>query len=98
MAVPKRAVSLEFTVHDRLRKAREFAGLSQDQLAEAIGVDRGTISNYETGATTRLKRIIIGQWALKCGVPLDYIKSGYAPRDSNPKPSEQVRSRRKNVA
>lgn len=35
----------------RLREARKKAGLTQQQLADAVGVDRKSIGNYETGAT-----------------------------------------------
>ena len=45
-----------------LKKAREAAGLTQEELAEKSGVKRGTISNIETGKQTdmmvgNLKRI-----------------------------------------
>lgn len=33
-----------------IRRARKIAGKSQDEVAEAIGVNRATISKYETGA------------------------------------------------
>jgi putative transcriptional regulator len=36
----------------RIADARRKAGLSQDQLAERIGVARSTIARIETGATT----------------------------------------------
>lgn len=34
---------------NRLKKARIEAGMSQSQLAEAVGVSRNTISSIETG-------------------------------------------------
>jgi len=34
---------------DNLLLYRKLAGLSQQDLAEAVGVSKGTISNYETG-------------------------------------------------
>jgi transcriptional regulator with XRE-family HTH domain len=45
---------------ERLKELRESRGLSQEQLAKIIGVDRTTIVKYETGAsrpTRYLKRI-----------------------------------------
>lgn len=66
----------EFSVHDRCRKAREFAGLDQDQLAARIDVSRGTISNYETGAVTKLKSLVLRQWAFACGVDYDWLRTG----------------------
>ena len=45
---------------ERLKELRESQGLSQEQLAKIIGVDRTTIVKYETGAsrpTRYLKKI-----------------------------------------
>lgn len=39
----------EWTLGDRLRKARELTGLEAAQLAVEIGVHRDTIANYEKG-------------------------------------------------
>ena len=48
-------------VGDRLRTARRSAGLTQKQLAEALGVESITVSRWERGVTTpslpRLRRI-----------------------------------------
>ena len=44
----------------KLKELRESRGLSQEQLAKIIGVDRTTIVKYETGAsrpTRYLKKI-----------------------------------------
>lgn len=37
------------TIGENIRKARKAQNLSQDDLAEAIGANRVTISKYETG-------------------------------------------------
>jgi len=37
------------TLGERIRKAREHLGLSQEELATAIGRDQRTISEYENG-------------------------------------------------
>lgn len=36
---------------NKLKEYRESAGYSQDRLARIIGVDRGTIANWEKGKT-----------------------------------------------
>ena len=66
----------QFTIHDRLRKAREVADLEQAELAARIEVDRGTISNYETGKVTRLKAPVLKRWALACEVDVDWLIDG----------------------
>lgn len=78
-----------FTIHDRLRKAREEAHLSQTELAETIGISRQSVSNHETGATTHIKRIVLNQWALACGVPLDWLRE--SPKDGPDRPRSQSR-------
>lgn len=91
----------EFTIHDRCRKAREFAELEQAQLAERIYVDRQTVGNYERGTVKALKPLVLRQWALACGVSFEWLATGtagptggeYAPGDSNPEPSDSVRQR-----
>ena len=50
--------SLEFGLPDRLRKARDYAGLEQNDLAARMGVSRATISGAETGRRT-VRRITI---------------------------------------
>lgn len=39
----------ELILQNRLKEARNAAGLSQGQLAEMVGVSRNTISSIETG-------------------------------------------------
>ena len=34
---------------EKIRQARENAGLSQKQLAEALGLDQSAVSKWETG-------------------------------------------------
>lgn len=60
---------------DRLRKAREDAGLSQAQLAVAIGISRNTVSNAELGDRTPLQ-ITLRAWAEATGVPLQWLVTG----------------------
>jgi transcriptional regulator with XRE-family HTH domain len=90
----------EWTVHDRLRKAREFAGLSQSELGEDVGISRRSISAYENGAATPNRPVLLS-WALRCGVPLRWLNGGeWAPRGSNPQPTDykMAFSRRRRAA
>ncbi|MFY2788504.1 helix-turn-helix domain-containing protein [Rhodococcus sp. MALMAid1271] len=75
----------EFTAHDRLRKARERTGMDQTEFADHIGVSRGTVSNYESGSTTRLKGVVLKMWALATSVTVEWIETGNteSPRPEN---------------
>ena len=70
-------------VRHRLRIAREFAGLEQDQLAQIIGVSRNTVGNAEKGRV-RARPITINAWALACGVPRGWLLEGDTPQDPTP--------------
>lgn len=78
----------QWTAADRLRKARIAAGLSQNELADRIGCGINTISNYETGATTNVRRMVMRQWALATGVPEAWLRDGIEPIHS-PDPGTQ---------
>lgn len=62
-----------WTLSDKLRKARETAGLSQTVLAEVTGMSRRTISAYETG-DGRPRRPQLIAWAMATGVPLSWLE------------------------
>lgn len=61
----------EWSQGDRLRKARDSAGLDQDDLAMELGVSRQAISKWENGAP--IKRAYVKVWAVRCGVPFEWL-------------------------
>ena len=65
----------EWSLTDRLRKARALTGLDQDEFADLIGVSRGTVSSYERGADT-YKRPYLLAWATGSGVSLEWLTTG----------------------
>ncbi len=90
-----------FTIGDRLRKARLSVDDDLDvrQFAEMLGVDRNTVTNYELEKTrpSKMKPLVLRQWALVTGVDFDWLLNGEAPdesgasgqgrlRESNPRP------------
>ena len=85
----------EWTITDRLRKARENAGLSPEQLAHDIDVSRATVYNYESPAYERKRRpIALKAWAVRCGVPYEWVKAGtVALTDKGPDsdPTQRIR-------
>ena len=66
-----------WTLGDRLRKAREDAGLSQSELAAAVLVSRTTVSNAEVGARVPM-RGTLKAWAEVTDVPLAWLLTGDA--------------------
>ena len=63
------------TLGGRLRTARLFAGIEQTDMADTLGVSRGSVSNYERGAST-LPALVMIQWAGITRVALDWIAYG----------------------
>ena len=61
-----------WTLGDRLRKAREHAGLKQTEMAEEIGIGRSSIINYEKNAAIPPRSVLIA-WALRCGVDYEWL-------------------------
>ncbi len=69
----------EWTIADRLRKAREQRGLSQQELEDASNGDLRlrTISNYEKPHyESERKRSTVRLWALATGVPFEWLWNG----------------------
>lgn len=56
----------------RIRELREYAGMSQTDLAGKVGIDQRTISNYETGKSTP-DAIALSKFADVFQVSIDYI-------------------------
>jgi len=65
----------EWTLGDSMRKAREYAGLSQAELAHEISVSRTSVVAYETGRS-RPSRPALLAWSLATGVPYAWLCHG----------------------
>lgn len=75
MTTAYRAVVPTWTLADRLTKAREHAGLKQEELAELIEVSARTIGKYERGQSTP-KRSTLMAWAIATNVPPRWLAEG----------------------
>jgi len=77
----------EFHAGDRLRKAREVAGMDRQTLASRIDVHRQSVQRYEEGLA-KPRGPVITAWAMATGVRREWLESGkYTPRDLNPEPT-----------
>lgn len=81
-----------FGLGDRLRKAREHAGLEQGDIATALGIARTSVSNYETGKT-HPRQLVLRAWAETCRVSLPWLTDGSHPRKRSSSRAEQRRPR-----
>lgn len=77
-----------WTLSERLRRSRLLAGLEQKDVAAALGVNRATVSLWETGKSEPSATNFV-LWAQATGQPIEWLAEGVmcARRDSNPQPS-----------
>lgn len=61
-----------WTLGDRLTKARDTARLTNNEMAEELGLSRNTITNWETDHI-KPKRYAVEAWARICGVDVDWL-------------------------
>lgn len=83
-AVPK------FDIYDRVRKAREYAGLTQSELAEKAGLARSGLARIEQGKG-RPRRATIIALAFATGIDLNWLEHGETPAGDNPDGGSAVR-------
>lgn len=76
----------EFSVAERLRKAREDADLTQMQLAELTGIGVRTIIKYENGRQPVKSRghYVLWEWATR--VPAEWLETGQWGNGNGPGP------------
>ncbi|MGK9146655.1 helix-turn-helix domain-containing protein [Plantibacter flavus] len=68
-----------YTLAVRLRKSRILANLEQAELAEMLGISRGSVSNYETGKSEPIASMFV-RWAQLTDVPLEWLAEGVNAR------------------
>lgn len=61
---------------DRIREAREKAGLTQEELARKLRVSARTVIRLEKGETQRIDVKQLREIASSCGVPLSFLVKG----------------------
>ncbi|MBF0808374.1 XRE family transcriptional regulator [Rothia nasimurium] len=69
-----------WTFQDRLRKAREHAGMTQSELAEATGVSLNSLNRYEKGQRSPANDVV-SAIAQATNVPLEWF---YQDDDTQP--------------
>lgn len=65
----------EWTLADRLIKARQSAHMTQHEFANATGLGVATIKRFEAG-THQPKRATLLGWAVACGVDPEWLEHG----------------------
>jgi len=74
---------IDLHVGKRLRRRRRLLGLTQQQLAESVGIRFQQIQKYECGAN-RVSASRLFELAESLDVPVQYFYEGLSERDNNP--------------
>lgn len=69
---------LQFGLADRLAKSLHVAGMTNLDMAKVLEVSPNTVSNYING-NTQPRKLYLREWALKTGVPLEWLETGEFP-------------------
>lgn len=70
--------ALEWDQADRMRKALRVSGVSNADMAEYLGVSRNSVSAWITG-TSEPRVAFLRLFAMRTGVPFEWLKTGKAP-------------------
>lgn len=79
-----------WTVADRARKAREYADLTQGELADQLGMARTSLARVEQGKAEPRRTTLIGI-SFATGVSLEWLETGETPGGDEPTGGEVVR-------
>ena len=63
----------KLTIGRRLAWAREDAGITVNQMADRLGIDRRTVTRYERGGC-RVPEAVLIAYQVICDVPEDFIR------------------------
>jgi len=66
----------QWTLGDRLRKAREEAGISVAGMAERLGIARNTLSTWEHDKVASVPMLGVKAYADICNVPIWWLAGG----------------------
>lgn len=72
---------MKMTLQDRLKQAREEAGLKQEEIAEKVGMKQSTYSDLERGKSKG--STLLPQIAFVLGVRPYWLATGKGPKSEN---------------
>jgi SOS-response transcriptional repressor LexA len=84
------SITVVINIAERLKAAREIAGLTQEQVAAAAGISQGTVANIESGIRKAPRELMA--IARSVNVHPEWLKSGRGPRELVDLPKASSRS------
>lgn len=86
----------EWTLGDRLGKALSAAGIGPGEMASYLDIHRNTVSAYINDRQP-IKRQTLMLWAMRTGVPLEWLEAGEMPSGPTPPAPTRPRGTRPNT-
>ena len=77
----------QFQQYHRLRLALEVEDIGVQEMADYLGVERNSVSRWINGRTQPSKQTL-RLWAMRTGVPLEWLETGLPRLDSNQEPTD----------
>jgi transcriptional regulator with XRE-family HTH domain len=77
----------EWQVGDRMRKSLQRADMTSLDMADYLGVSQTSVSNWINCRHEPTKQTLL-LWAMRTGVPYEWLATGCTPRDLNPEPTD----------
>lgn len=71
------------SIGSRIKQARQAAGISQSELAEAMGITRSACSQWEADQGTGPRRERLERLAVELGVTYQWLATGNEPDGQN---------------
>lgn len=81
-----------FDIGQRLREARKLRGISQEDMADALGIHRRTVSRFERGETWTISLDVFNRWTGLLGFEFE-VKSPPYPWEAQRRAAESVGAR-----
>lgn len=69
----------EWTLGWRLQRSLAHGSVAVQAMADHLGVSRSTISRWLNEHGAPPKAAYLKQWALRCGVPYEWLRTGHGP-------------------
>jgi transcriptional regulator with XRE-family HTH domain len=69
----------EWTLGWRMQRALAHAGITAGEIADELGVHRGTVSRWLNDRGMPPRAIYLKEWALRTGVPIGWLRHGDEP-------------------
>lgn len=80
----------EWTLGWRLQRSLAHATMTTGDMADELGVARSTVSRWMNDHGSAPRAAFVKQWALRTGVPYEWLKDGETPNNGPNTPDGQV--------